>query len=135
MTARPAVKTSALLLAMWLPAMPVQAADVFPVRPIRLVSPFAPGGGNDLVSRTLAAALSKNTGQSVVVVGNLTHFTARYGVIANVAGVFTGNLTDAGGVSAGVAIPGKQHLAIRPDAAAGQDEGPPEATKIGRAHV
>ena len=52
---------------MWLPAMPVQAADVFPVRPIRLVSPFAPGGGNDLVSRTLAAALSKNTGQSVVV--------------------------------------------------------------------
>ena len=67
MTAWPAVKTSALLLAMWLPAMPVQAADVFPVRPIRLVSPFAPGGGNDLVSRTLAAALSKNTGQSVVV--------------------------------------------------------------------
>ena len=67
MTARPAVKTSALLLAAWLPAMPVQAADVFPARPIRLVSPFAPGGGNDLVSRTLAAALSKNTGQSVVV--------------------------------------------------------------------
>ena len=43
------------------------AADDFPARPIRLVSPFAPGGGNDLVSRTLAQALAKNIGQSVVV--------------------------------------------------------------------
>jgi tripartite-type tricarboxylate transporter receptor subunit TctC len=44
-----------------------KAADPFPTRPIRLISPFAPGGGNDIISRTLGAALTKNLGQSIVV--------------------------------------------------------------------
>ena len=39
----------------------------YPTRPIRLISPFTPGGGNDLVSRTIALAMSKNVGQSIVV--------------------------------------------------------------------
>ena len=39
----------------------------FPTRPIRLISPFSPGGGNDFVSRTMAAAVSKILGQTVVV--------------------------------------------------------------------
>jgi tripartite-type tricarboxylate transporter receptor subunit TctC len=43
-----------------------RAAD-YPVRPLRLVSPFSPGGGNDLVSRTLAQALTRDFGQTVVV--------------------------------------------------------------------
>ena len=43
------------------------AAENFPTRPIRLISPFAPGGGNDIISRTLGAALTKNLGQSIVV--------------------------------------------------------------------
>jgi tripartite-type tricarboxylate transporter receptor subunit TctC len=43
------------------------AADTFPARPIRLISPFAPGGGNDIISRTLGAAMSKGLGQQVVV--------------------------------------------------------------------
>lgn len=43
------------------------AASDFPVRPIRLISPFAPGGGNDIVSRTLALEMAKDLGQSVVV--------------------------------------------------------------------
>jgi tripartite-type tricarboxylate transporter receptor subunit TctC len=43
------------------------AADTFPTRPIRLISPFAPGGGNDIMSRTLGAAISKGLRQSIVV--------------------------------------------------------------------
>src|SRR3954468_19655065 len=43
------------------------ADDAFPSRPIRLISPFTPGGGNDFVSRAVALAMTKNIGQSVVV--------------------------------------------------------------------
>ncbi len=56
-----------LPVALLLLATVAPAAEEFPSRPLRLISPFAPGGGNDLVSRTLAAAMSKNIGQSVVV--------------------------------------------------------------------
>ena len=42
-------------------------AQIFPSRPIRLISPFAPGGGNDILSRTLGAAVSKNIEQAIVV--------------------------------------------------------------------
>ena len=43
------------------------SGQAFPTRPIRLISPFAPGGGNDIISRTLGAAVSKGLGQSIVV--------------------------------------------------------------------
>ncbi len=43
------------------------SGQAFPSRPIRLISPFAPGGGNDIMSRTLGAAISKGLGQSIVV--------------------------------------------------------------------
>ncbi len=43
------------------------AADTFPSRPIRLISPFAAGGGNDLLSRTVGLEMSKGLGQAIVV--------------------------------------------------------------------
>jgi tripartite-type tricarboxylate transporter receptor subunit TctC len=43
------------------------AAADFPARPVRLVVPSAPGGGTDLIARTLAPRVSQAWRQSVVV--------------------------------------------------------------------
>ena len=43
------------------------AHAAFPDRPVRLVVPFAPGGGTDLIARTLGAGMTRALGQSVVV--------------------------------------------------------------------
>jgi tripartite-type tricarboxylate transporter receptor subunit TctC len=43
------------------------AQQSYPVKPIRLISPFAPGGGNDILCRTVAVKLSENLKQQIVV--------------------------------------------------------------------
>lgn len=48
-------------------AAPVTAADRYPVRPIRLVAGFPPGGGVDINARILGDPLGKVLGQTVVV--------------------------------------------------------------------
>lgn len=57
----------ALALAALGASAPAAHAGPFPDKPIRLVVPFPPGGGTDVVGRILAAGLAKDLGKTVVV--------------------------------------------------------------------
>jgi tripartite-type tricarboxylate transporter receptor subunit TctC len=43
------------------------AAQSYPNRPVRMIVPFAPGGGSDIVGRVMAQALTEHWGHAVVV--------------------------------------------------------------------
>ena len=45
----------------------VTANAQFPTKPVRVVVPYAPGGGTDIISRQLAQKLSESWGQNVFV--------------------------------------------------------------------
>jgi tripartite-type tricarboxylate transporter receptor subunit TctC len=54
---------AAMLAAACLPA----SAQNYPSKPIRLIVPFPPGGGNDVIGRVVGAKLSERWGQQVIV--------------------------------------------------------------------
>ena len=50
-----------------LPALSVVAADKWPDKPVRLVVPFSPGGGTDLLARAVSDNLTEILGASVII--------------------------------------------------------------------
>jgi len=65
-TARKMLLAASVIVA--LPAAtPLAHAQAWPLRPIRLVVPFAPGGAVDLSARTVAQAMSPRLGQQVLI--------------------------------------------------------------------
>jgi tripartite-type tricarboxylate transporter receptor subunit TctC len=57
----------AAMLAGVVSAVAPASAQQYPTRPVALVVPFAAGGPTDVLARTMAAAMTKHLGQSVVV--------------------------------------------------------------------
>jgi tripartite-type tricarboxylate transporter receptor subunit TctC len=48
-------------------ALPDAFAQKYPTKPIRLIAPFPPGGGTDILSRVIAGPVSESLGQTVVI--------------------------------------------------------------------
>jgi len=42
-------------------------AQAYPNKPIRLIAPFPPGGGNDIVARTINVKLPSLLGQNLII--------------------------------------------------------------------
>jgi tripartite-type tricarboxylate transporter receptor subunit TctC len=61
------IKAFLIAAAMALGAGSVAFAQAYPTHPVRLVVPFAPGGGTDAQARILADALTQRLGQAFVV--------------------------------------------------------------------
>ncbi len=57
------VATAVLLAGYWSPLF----AQDYPAKPIRIIVPYPPGGGNDIIGRLAADELAKRLGQQVVV--------------------------------------------------------------------
>jgi len=67
---RKTLKTLPLLLValgLAMPMAPAQAADTYPSRPVRIITPANPGGTTDFLARMLAAHLTKVWGQQAIV--------------------------------------------------------------------
>src|SRR4051812_13501464 len=58
---------ASLALALAAPLLVAHAADNWPVRPIKLIVPYAAGGPTDAIARLLAAKMGATLGQPVVV--------------------------------------------------------------------
>jgi tripartite-type tricarboxylate transporter receptor subunit TctC len=57
----------ALSIALLFVAAGASAQDKYPSKPIRLLTPFAPGGGSDILARIIGPQVSEALGQSIIV--------------------------------------------------------------------
>jgi tripartite-type tricarboxylate transporter receptor subunit TctC len=56
-----------ILTAVTLGLAAAASAQTYPVKPVRIVAPFAPGGGTDFIARVAAQKLTETLGQQVIV--------------------------------------------------------------------
>jgi len=59
--------SSSVLAIAFMATAPAAMAQQYPAKPVRIVVPFAPGGGVDVTARILAQKLTERTGQSFIV--------------------------------------------------------------------
>ncbi len=67
MTPRPAASRIILALCLGLAFAAAASAQDYPSRPIMLVVPYPPGGGNDVIARIVSAKMSAALGREIVV--------------------------------------------------------------------
>jgi len=56
-----------LLLALAACALPAAAQQPYPAKPVKVIVPFAPGGGSDIVARALTTKLTESLGQPFII--------------------------------------------------------------------
>ena len=61
------VYCAAIAFALSFTAAGVHAQEKYPTKPIRLLTPFAPGGGSDILARLIGPQVSEVFGQSIIV--------------------------------------------------------------------
>ena len=61
------MKSVALLLSSFLLCLSAAAQQAYPVKPVKVIVPFAPGGGSDIVARAFTTKLQEQLGQPFII--------------------------------------------------------------------